>query len=294
MARRRTQFEETALLNNITYRQYYDRLKEIALSRFIWEGLPDMIDPLWFERKLFTQGSVAFFKDDNLQDFLCLPYAYKGQLNVYNKPTRIEAYATGYSYPVNSVKDFTIIYNNFMRRPSHDNVAMYALRLYNIDRVIDVNVNNQKTPILILCDEQQRLTFENLYKNVDGNLPRIFGSKNLDISGITVLPTQAPYISDKLTQLKADYWNECLTYLGISNVTFQKRERMNIDEVNHMLGGAMASRASWLTPRKTAAAEINRKFGLNVSVSWNSEFVENSVENVEYSPDPEEGGAENE
>lgn len=282
MARRKTQFEETAMLNNITWRQYYNRLKEIALSRFVWQNMPDTIDTLFFERKLFVQGSVAFFKDDDI-GFLCLPYAYQGQLNVYNKPTKIRAYATGYQFPVNDQKDFTIIYNNYLRMPSHDQISMYALRLYNIDRVIDVNVQNQKTPILILCDEKQRLTFENLYKNVDGFVPRIFGDKHLDVSGIQILPTQSPYISDKLNQLKADYWNECLTYLGISNVTFQKHERMNVDEVNHMQGGAMSSRSSWLQPRKIAAEEINRKFGLAISVDWNSEIVENSVDNVDNS-----------
>lgn len=281
MPRRKTQFEETAALNNITWRMYFDRIRDIALSRFVWSGLPDTVDELYFERKLFGLGAVAFFRDAELTDYLCLPYSYNGRLNVYNKPVSIRAYATNYNYVVDSQNDFSIIYNTMTRQPSVNIAAMFARRLYNIDRIIDVNANNQKTPILILCDEKQRLTMENLYKNVDGGVPRIFGSKDLDLSGITVLPTNAPYISDKLTQLKADYWNELLTWLGISNVSYQKKERMNRDEVSFMQGGSMTSRRVWLQPRETAAEEINRKFGLNVSVAFNSEYVDNSVNNVE-------------
>lgn len=281
MARKRTQFEETAALNNITWRMYFDRIRDIAMSRFIWDGLPDSVDALYFERKLFALGSVAWFKDSELDDCLCLPYAYNSRLSVYDRPLSIRAYANNYNYLVPDTKDFTIIYNTITRQPSVNIAAMFARRLYNLDRIIDVNANNQKTPILILCDEKQRLTLENLYKNVDGNVPRIYGTKDLDLTGLQVLPTQAPYISDKLTQLKSDYWNELLTWLGISNVTYQKKERMNRDEVSFMQGGSMTGRRIWMQPREAAAEEINRKFGLNVSVSFNSEFVDNRVENVE-------------
>lgn len=103
---------------------------------------------------------------------------------------------------------------------------MFARRLYNLDRIIDINANAQKTPVLVQASEKQRLVLLNVYKEFDGNAPVIFGDKNLDINGLKVFSTNAPYNCDKLYQLKTQVWNEALTYLGISNVNIQKKERL--------------------------------------------------------------------
>ena len=64
------------------------------------------------------------------------------------------------------------------------------------------------------------------------------------------------------------YNNEALTYLGISNVSFQKKERMLQDEVLRNNGGTVSSRYSRLNARKEACEKINRMFGLNMSVDY--------------------------
>ena len=43
---------------------------------------------------------------------------------------------------------------------------------------MDVNIQAQKTPILILAEESQRLTMQNAYMQYDGNEPFIFGNKS--------------------------------------------------------------------------------------------------------------------
>lgn len=50
---------------------------------------------------------------------------------------------------------------------------MFAKRLYNLDRAIDVNANAQKTPVVIKCTQEERLTLMNLYKQWEGNEPMI-------------------------------------------------------------------------------------------------------------------------
>ena len=109
---------------------------------------------------------------------------------------------------------------------------------------------------------------KNLYLQYDGNMPYIFGSKNLDIKQIQTINTQAPYVADKLTETKNQIWNEALTFLGISNVTYQKKERLISDEVMRSLGGTVMSRYSALNERQRACDEINRMFGLDMSVDF--------------------------
>jgi hypothetical protein len=167
---------------------------------------------------------------------------------------------------------------------------MFARRLSNLDRIIDVNANAQKTPVLIRASEKQRLTMMNLYKEYDGNAPFIFGDKNLDLNDLSVLKTDAPYVADKIYTLKTQIWNEALTYLGISNVNITKKERLITDEVQRNQGGTIASRYSGLDARKQAADKINKMFGSNIEV----EYREDAIEDAGIIPGGIKDGEENE
>ena len=265
-------FGESAKLNNLTYTQYVNRLTELSISMFKWDGLPDTVDERYLELHLFLNGSMVYFKDDVIGD-LCLDCMPHGQLDVYGNPILRRAYS-GYNNYNKLLKytDSVIIWNNLMRTNSVLDVQMFARRLYNLDRIIDVNANAQKTPVLVQGTEKQRLTLLNVYKEYDGNSPVIFGDTNIDLNSLKVLQTGAPYVSDKLYELKTQIWNEALTYLGISNVSFQKRERLISDEVIRSQGGTVASRYSRLTTRQKAAKEINKMFGTSISVDYREDF----------------------
>ena len=108
------------------------------------------------------------------------------------------------------------------------------------------------------------------------------------------LKTDAPYVSDKLYQLKTQIWNEALTYLGISNLSIQKKERLITDEAIRSQGGTIASRYSRLEARRKACEEINDMFGLNVSVDYRHDYrqtddeymLESETEGEKRSIDP--------
>ena len=290
MAKRDGKFWQSARRNNATYLQYYMHLAELAMSMFEWKNLPDTVDARFLELTLFEDGQIVFFKDEEL-GFLCLQCAVNGGFNVYRIPTNRRAYAVN-GYQKNLTEnDSVIIYNNFLRTNSMLDVRNFAERLYNIDRAIDVNINAQKTPILIKCDEQQRLTMLNTYQQYDGNQPVIFGDKALNTNAFQVLNTGAPLVADKLYVLKTQLWNECLTYLGISNINVQKKERLITDEVTRNQGGTIASRYARLEARRQACDQINRMFGLNISCDYREDYrditldIENGI-----GADTEEGG----
>ena len=271
--RRDKQFYDSAQLNNRTYMHYYNRLKELAISMFEWKNVPDSIDVRFLEVCLFEKGTCVFFKDE-VMGFLALNVAMNGKWNVYNIPIDRRAYATN-NYQRNlNINDSVIIYNNMIRQNTANDMELYARRLYECDRTADVNIKAQKTPVAILCDENQRLTMKNLYMQYDGNEPFIFGDKNLDLKNVTVLQTGAPFVADKILETKTKIWNEALTCLGISNVSAQKKERLISDEVIRSMGGTIASRYSRLESRRTACNMINKMFGLNMSVDFRDDFRE--------------------
>lgn len=297
MARRKTNFWESAVMNNATYIQYYNRLIELSIAMFDWTGLPDTIDPRFLELTLFKYGQAVFFEDE-VMGYLALTNAVQGGFDVYGYPVASRAYSPYNNYQKNlTLDDSVIIYNNYLRTPSSLDVEVFAKRLYNLDRVIDVNANAQKTPVLIKCAETQRLTMKNLYKEFDGNSPVIFGDNGLNDANFTVLSTEAPYVADRIYQLKTQIWNEALTYLGISNINVQKKERLITDEVSRNMGGVIASRYSRLNARQNACEKINKMFGLNVWCEYRDDYreLDEELEDVnEYDDEQEPEVKENE
>ena len=270
------QFWESAKLNNYTFKQYYNRLVELSISMFEWKNIPETIDVRYLELSLFGDGMSVFFKDEDL-GYLALRCAIGGPMNVYRIPINRRAYAAnGFNKNLDD-SNSVIIFNNYLHTNSMLDVEMFARRLYNLDRAIDVNANAQKTPVLITCEENQRLTLKNVYMKYDGNEPVIFGDKNLNPNSLKVLNTGAPYVADKLYQLKTQIWNEALTYLGISNLNVNKKERMITDEISKNQGGTIASRYSRLEARKQACKQINKLFGLNIDCEYRSDSIDASM-----------------
>ena len=282
-------FWESAAMNTGTYRQYYNRLVELAISMFEWKNLPDTVDPRFLELCLFTDGQVVFFNDPDL-GYLTLQNACNGGFNVYRIPVKRRAYAVnGYQKDL-SDKDSVIIFNNYLHTNSQLDATMFARRLSDLDRSIDVNAKAQKTPILIKCDETQRLTMQNLYMQYDGNMPFIFADKSLNTNQLQAIKTDAPYVADKLYQLKTQIWNEALTYLGISNINVQKKERLITDEVTRNQGGTIASRYSRLNARRDACKQINAMFGLDVWCDYREDYQAITEDNDTVDGDPNSDG----
>lgn len=272
-------FHATLMANGATYVQYYNRLMELSMSMFEWKNLPDTVDERYLELGLFSSGCMVFFKDDVIGE-LALNMTYQGGFDIYGEPTRRRAYSRYNQFQTTLDKDNSvIIWNNMLRTNSALDVQMFAYRLYNLDRIVDINANAQKTPVLITCDEKQKLTMKNLYLQYEGNYPVIFGDSNLDIKSLSVLKTDAPFVSDKIYDLKVKIWNEALTYLGISNINTTKKERMITDEVIRNQGGTIASRYSRLESRRRAVKKINKMFGLNITVDYREDFQSTDIEN---------------
>lgn len=258
-------------LNNETFLDYFYRLQELVINMFEWSGLPDSVDPRFLELTLCEYGYAVYFNDEVVGN-LALTCMIGGPLDIYRIPIYRRAYANnGYQKEL-TPNDSVLIFNNYLHQPSILTIYLYARRLYEIERTIDVNVKAQKTPVTILCDESERLTMQNIYENYDGNKPVIFGAKSLDLDAIKIIKTDAPYVSDKLNTLKRQIWNEALTFCGIENNSSDKKERQVTDEVMINQGAVQAQRYVMLNSRREAAKKINKMFGTNIEVNFRQDF----------------------
>lgn len=270
-------------LNNITFNDYYNKLKLLSKSIFKWGNLPNGIDEKWIEDMLFHEGKCMFFKDKNLG--LMVAKCGEMELNHYDEPIFLTPNATNYFNPKmyeNGV-DCVLIRNNDEMIPTCRSIKLYAYRLTDITRTIDINISAQKTPVLIVCNDKQKLTLKNIFKQWNGFEPVIYGDKDLDLNGVKVLKTDAPIVFPQLQIEKNHIWNECMTFLGVNNANMDKRERLVDDEVQANdeqieLYAQVAYKA-----RKKAAEAINAMFGTNITVEFRmvSEGVFNAPQPVQ-------------
>ena len=260
------------LQNQRTYDYYFQRLTNIALSVFEWKNLPMTVDPRWLELSIFRNGMCLFFEDP-VMGYVAMPCAIGGKLDVYNIPTIRRAYAAnGY----NAIRDNTnsvIIYHNYLHDVPVWDLEMFATRLADYQRTIDVNVAAQKTAVAILVDDNEVKTWKDAYISWAGNVPMIMGNKAMNPNAMTVLKTDAPFVADSIQEMLVQVWNDAMSYLGVSNVNVTKKERLITDEVQRNMGGVLASRYSPLEMRRDAAKHINEMFGLDIEVDYREDIL---------------------
>ena len=249
-------------MNDRVVTDYFNRLMLTARSVFEWVNLPNNIDEKWIERYLFAEGKCVFFKDPTL-GLMVARMTPNGELNYYDEPTTVKPYATNYQgETLENGINCVVIRNNDDMIPTSPTIQLYALKLADIDRTIDVNIKAQKMPIIIKCSDKQKLTLKRVIDQRNDNEPVIFGDKGLDTDGIEVLNTHAPVVFKDLELQKHMVWNECMTFLGINNANQDKKERLVDDEVQANNEQVEASFNIMLKAREQACKDINRIFGL--------------------------------
>lgn len=268
-----SEFIDNMIVNDLTYVDYLERFKKVALSMIEWVNLPPSMNSLWLEKCLYYNGMASLLFDENY-GFINTKCASNGQLNIYGLPTSLNCYSfkyhqsrklyTGLKNEEAQKTNAILVRNNWECIPTAGTMELFAWRLYNAERTSDINIIAQKTPVLLLVDENQRLMMENLYSQYDGNKPYIFGDKNqLSENIIRAIKTDAPYVADKLMQYKKEIWNEALTFLGINNIMTEKKERLVTDEANSNNELINLNLQSFLAPRQEACKQFNALFGLS-------------------------------
>lgn len=266
--RKKTEFEISLRENQQAYWRYWNQLAELAMGCFRYTGLPDMVESRTIENALCRAGKAVYF-DDEVMGNLCLEFSDGGRFDVNGYPILRRAYSYYNNYtrllkPSNSV----VIYNNLTRTNTWYAISQFARRLYVYDRIADINVNAQKTPVALVANENERLTVLNAYKEFDGNTPVIHLTDNFNLNSIQVLKTDAPFVADKIWYQKQQIYNEALTFLGIRNVNQSKKERMVTAEVDIANIDANYNRTVKLECRQRAIEKINKMFGTNIEVEF--------------------------
>lgn len=269
--------------NMLQFAEMFNRFSNLAITRFNWKNLPKSVNERFLNIALYFYGKAAFFYDNDL-GFMALPFTDRGQYNVYYQPTVIEAFSINYRKTLQP-DEYVEIRNNPTCTPTSFPVFTYVTRLADILRTIDVLLFQKKHPIMIECDERQRLSINNMIKQVADNEVLVIGNKRFGetVNQMNVLKIDGGYSIEELWDSFYNLYNYLLSLLGIDTPAVSKSERLLVDEVNANNMVTEMNTETQLKEYNEALALINAKWGLDISVEARSIYDEDMPGDVRES-----------
>lgn len=268
------------------YRFWMQYLEGIALSRFEWHDLPAGIDPRAVELILYRFGVAGLFTDNG--GYLFAQASYGDGMNMYYNPNEVnltspagglwqrhaQAYAVavdGEDVPRVCAPDVAICFDSLLRRPLFTMLKNYAIRLAEIDRIVQVNMGAQKTPWIIASGEGQKKTAARIVRKLENNDQYItYNAAGFDVgAAVQVLQTEAPYVSGDLLSDQQRILNQALSVMGVDNdPNAQKRERKVSLEVLQNNEQVMLARRNFQGARDLFSDACERVFGIRPYATW--------------------------
>jgi hypothetical protein len=255
-------------------------LTELATNRFKWTGLPESVDVRFLELTLFTNALSVFYFDTFFDKFVALRASGLGALNEMMQPTNYMVTGNGFGFTGKTLKaaDCVPIWANYTRIPDLDIVHIYSTKLAEIDRTVEINAKNARRTKVIVSNENQRLSHANIERQIqEGQAVISVKGPVQDMAFMQAIDLGVdPDSVINMHILRTRIWNECMGLLGIDNANQDKKERLVAAEVEANDDQASMTRYVNLNERRVAAAAMNKKYGLKVTVDYFTEDEANA------------------
>ena len=259
------------------FRYWREYLTERVLRIFEWQGLP--MPQRVAEFAILFNGFAGFVKDPDA-GLVCLPgsisgvtpYPMIGTNFVYAAPKCRGGHPL--IYPTDSLGSAVIISNNSMRQSIADLIDRYAMLLAHADSSIANTLVNMRYDVFLQGDDDAQVDSLKAWRaEVVGGRVIPVVDRSLTTSP-AVIPTQATQKGQVMLDA-IDGRKEILRLfyqdIGI-RIQPEKRGNMITAEVSENDNALLFNISDMLKCRQDAAANINKLFGLNVSVNLSEEF----------------------
>ena len=247
-------------------RQYVSLAENVFNIKKLNEVAPYM-DYSYVNHELVYKGCIAFFMDEYL-GLLALPFVNMGKLDLYGRPIDIQVIGRNGYHRELKYGEYVIMWDNRSKQALIYDILQYAERIAQIQRTMDINIAQQRTPRIWKTKTENKKTINDLINGVSSNNEIITTYDNLELDDTTIVLSPAPFVADKLAEQKDKIWNEFLRLIGIANSSFQKKERNIRDEVFISQAGTIASRFTRFNSRVDAIDKINKKWNLDLEVEY--------------------------
>ena len=267
MSRKNGFLQISNLKTSEMYKKQFVSLAENVFNIKNLEKYAPFMDYSYVNKELVYKGCIAFFMDEYL-GLLALPYVNLGKLDLYGRPIDIQVIGRNGHTRKLKFGEYVLMWDNRSKQPLIYDILQYAERTAQIQRTMDINIAQQRTPRFWKTKTENKKTIEDLINGVSANDEAITTYDNLNLDETSIVLSPAPFVADKLGEQKDKIWNEFLRLIGIANSSFQKKERNIRDEVFISQAGTIASRFTRFNARVDAINKINEKWNLDLEVEY--------------------------
>lgn len=267
---------------------FLDRLQ----SMFIWSGLPETIPQKWLESYLLVDGHCAVINTS--KGLFATNGGMGADPNEYYIPTKFivsnpylpEGSSAGRNYIIDGDnQDAVFVRNDTYTVGLMPLLVKYCSQMVENDITMSIaDIWVRATVALSAADDQTKESAEQWLKDlrkgklgVIGEAPFLAGNQNESLR-TNPIGTVAGTLTDLIEYhqyLKAGLYND----IGLNSNYNMKREaimsnetKLNDDALHPLIDTMLAC-------RKEAAEEINKLFGTDISVEFNSAWADNEKEN---------------
>lgn len=267
---------QSAAMNDIYYEFFRQQIVKLALARFKWVGLPPTCDERFLELTLLTHGVATIARPKSRRDnaFMTLQAVQQGRLNAYGLPAKWNAQGVNGTCFGVSKSNGVLVWENMLHLPLAAQIQHLAWDMSDIMRTKQVNRIHVKVPWIVSGPPEMKNQIVNLFSQKAGNEPAVIVTDKLSDyvkDSTSLMQTGVQYLGKELNDDLMQTWGIVYTLLGIRNLPF-KSERMTADEVMDYDQPTELTALGELDERRRAADELNRRFGLDVRVVFNSDF----------------------
>lgn len=282
-------------------RYYLSRLQ----SMFKYEGLPDTIPAKWLENYLLVNGFTVFIKDGD--DLICTYAGVGADPDVYFIPTKAIV-SNPYLKHKSAAREYTrdvdcvVMYNDTYCQGLLPMLKKYCAQMVEIDVSFYLNtVMSRGTAVLSATDDNTKASAELWLKHIKEGKLGVIGESNFTLADRDLTVNQLTGTDGTLTNLieamqyvKASLYNE----LGLQANYNMKREAINSGESQLTEDQLHPLIDNMLKERQEGLDRVNKMFGTNITVSFNSAWEINereeeaAIEQIEATTEQTEAAAE--
>ncbi|URG18053.1 connector protein [Curtobacterium phage Ayka] len=256
-------------------RMYWRILSELCINRFKWSGLDDTgVNVRFMELTLFQYGLACVFKHSATGKVVAVRATPTGQWDYAMEPIAYTVQGANMRTKRLARRFVVPVWPNAMRTTDLDIVAVYAKRLAELDRSIEIAADNARRTMVAFVSENERLSMDNIIRQIREGQPVIRVNSDAYTPGELQQKLAAvnfgsdPDGIEKLHIIRTRMWGECMGLLGFDFANQDKKERVVASEVDANNSQVDAMRFVNLNARRVAAKEISKKFDLDVKVEY--------------------------
>lgn len=278
---------------------YSDILEMIQFQIFEWNGIPENLTSVDFEKAINT-GYCAFYNMNDFavssvnEGFQITPCMCEGVLK--NNLTTDNYVSRGTDYSINITDNVNAVvgFNNDIKYNEYLNIHNFAEQLTNTDESeralikwskihpipkanTEIQLAKMQTVIKKLLDGDDNIVYSDNTR-IATNSPNTAFDDVVNLTDVSAIE-KMHFLSEYHTELLMRYFK----MYGIPFATNSKSAQSLNDELHDMDMFSLFLNTNRLKCRKEFAEKINKKYGLNVSVDYSEliKLIKNRIETEE-------------